>query len=72
MPDPSARLRLKANAKTGVFTGSLLPTGGSLAPVAGVFVLPPGGGAGQGIGHCLLPQAEASPLSARFDLLAPD
>ena len=70
--DPRARLRLKANAKTGVFTGSLVPTGGSSAAVAGVFVLPPGGGVGQGIGHCLLPQAEASPLSARFDLLAPE
>jgi subtilisin-like proprotein convertase family protein len=70
--DPSARLRLKANAKTGVFTGSLVPAGGSSAAVAGVFVLPLGGGAGQGIGHCLLPQAEAPPLSARFDLLAPE
>ncbi len=70
--DPSARLQLKANAKTGVFTGSLLPTGGSSAPVAGVFVLPLGGGSGRGIGHCLLPQAQTTPLSARIDLLAPD
>lgn len=70
--DPNARLQLKANAKTGVFTGSLVPTGAGSAPVAGVFVLPLGGGAGQGIGHCLLPQPEAPPLSARFDLLAPE
>ncbi len=71
-PDPEARLQLKANAKTGVFTGSLMPNGAGSAPVAGVFVLPLGGGAGQGIGHCLLPQPEAAPVSARFDLLAPD
>jgi hypothetical protein len=55
-----------------VFTGSLNLPGQKPAPVAGVFVLPPGGEAGQGIGHCLLPQADAPPLSARFDLLAPD
>jgi hypothetical protein len=70
--DPSARLQLKANAKTGVFTGSLVPTGASPSPVAGVFVLPLGGGVGRGIGHCLRPQPEAPPLSARFDLLAPE
>jgi subtilisin-like proprotein convertase family protein len=72
LSDPRSRLQLSGVAKTGVFTGSLNLPGQKPAPVAGVFVLPPGGEAGQGIGHCLLPQADAPPLSARFDLLAPD
>lgn len=67
----SARLLLSTNIKTGVFSGSVMPTGAAKLPLAGVFVLPRGGGAGQGIGYYLQPQAGATPLSGRIDLLAP-
>lgn len=70
--DNPYRLTLRANSKTGVFSGSILISGSKAAPLSGVFVRAPGGGAGQGIGQYLQPRPDEPPLSGRIELQAPE
>ena len=68
--DNPNRLTLRANSKTGVFSGSIVIPGSKAAPISGVFVRAQDGGAGQGIGQFLQPRADEPPLSGRIDLQA--